>query len=378
MSYVYGKGTNNQRAKQPVIVNSSKYILSTSKQSPSRRQGKIKTSTSTKLSPLTVIDPISVRNSSHHNHHHNNKKDVIGVDSPNNSLQSKSNSSTKVNGHHRNGFYYPYPYNYNDRNYRHTRTKSVTRNGGLTDEDVNRVYIEDNSLNSSLLSSSTPNEKKISDRGSSAETDSDPANHHHHHHNNLTDHNGKNISIIDGNMFNHHKYKLSNGHNSKKKKKIKPNSKRLKKSAKQWQTFIMRRTLLIVNIITLLLGVLSLIMAGIVDPQPLHRIGTTGAQISIASIYVIFVSLVGVYGARLKNYHLLFIYAYCLIAELVIRSLIALICVFFYHTGSRYFYSMISVIPEVALIFLSLAVALDIKQEEHIKALDSHKKTIPV
>lgn len=354
MSYVYSKSTN-QRAKFPVIVNHTKYIIPTSKHSPSRRQNKLKTtSASSKLSPLAIIDPLTVRDS--------HKKDMIRVDSPN---SLKKSTGTRVNGHNRNG-YYPYPY-YNDRNNsKLSKSKSLNRNGNMED-DVHRVYIEDNSLNSSLLSSSSPNEKKMSERGSSAETDPDRL-HHNHNHYKIS----KNISVVDGELLKH-KYKQSSSHKKKNK-----NSKKSKKTAKQWQTFIMKRTLLVINIITLLLGVASLILAGIIDPQPLHRVGTTGAQVSLASIYVIFVSLVGLYGARLKNYHLLFIYAYCLIAELVIRSLIALIYVFFYHTGSRYFYSMISVIPEVALIFLSLAVALDIRQEQHTRALDSHRKTLPV
>ncbi|XP_074603600.1 uncharacterized protein LOC141857081 [Brevipalpus obovatus] len=428
-SYVYGKSTT-QRPKYPVIVTKSKYILPTQKQfttSSPRRNGHKLTNTLNNKSPtskttttsVSIIDSLSKSMLKEVLVSNDNSPASLKRTSSNGTPTNGANNTTiNRNGHHRGGgitaTHPAYPYHTHNKTY--TRTKNIHRNNSSEDE-IHRVYLEDNSLNSSLLSSSTPNNehKKITTSGSSgtersasgADTDcsvdkltsgknmsiticdgdgntklvlpSANGHHHpHHHHHQHHQHSKKSHKNSSSHHPHSNSYAAHEKSLKKKMKKKEAESKRKKRTGKQWQTFIMRRTLLIINIITLLIGVTTLVLAGIIDPQPLHRIGTTGAQVSLASIFVIFVSLVGLYGSRLRNHQLLFVYAYCLIAELIIRSVIALIYVFFYHNVSRLFVSMISVIPEVALTFLALAVALDLKQDQKLQSFASHIKTVPV
>lgn len=129
----------------------------------------------------------------------------------------------------------------------------------------------------------------------------------------------------------------------------------------------MRRTLLITNIFTLLIAIACLIAAGIIDPQPLHRLGTTGAQLTLASIYVIFLSLIGLYGTRLKKPNLLLIYGYSILIVLILRSISSLISIYFFKSGTKVIFSMVLALFEVTLATLAIAVAFNLKNMQQLK-----------
>ncbi|XP_053205810.1 uncharacterized protein LOC128390156 [Panonychus citri] len=343
MSYLYHGRSPTSRGQFPIIVTKAKNILpakrTPSTSSSSRRSGLSKS----KSSRLANIAILSQMNSHHHHHHHHLKSNSS---SPSNGKGASNGSPTsEVYGSvNRNGSSASYGSSYRGSDKMYTRNN--TRYKSNLNEEINRMYIEEG-LKSGLLEKTKikkPDETGNGSNGVGGYSETDGA----------SDGTGRsNGKLIKGKSCS---------------SKSKSQSKGKKRTSKELQTFIMRRILLCTNIVTLIIGITTLVIAGILDPQPLHRIGTTGGQISLASIYIIFVSLVGLYGSRLKNYRLLFIFAYTLLTGLVLRSFAALISVYIYHNANRLIFSMLFAIIEVILIFMGLAVAIDLK-EEHIRKL---------
>ena len=349
MSYIYHGRSPTSRTQFPIIVTKAKHILPpkrTSSTSSSRRAGLSK-SKSSRLSNIAILSQMN----GHHNYHHhlksNSSSPVDGKGQLNGSPTSEVYGSVN-----RNGSSASYGSSYRGSDKMYTRNKATYKTN--LNEEINRMYIEEG-LKSGLLEKTKIKKPDgtgngINGVGGYSETDG------------ASDGTGRSNG------------KLIKGKSSSSKSKSKSQSKGKKRTVKELQTFIMRRILLCTNIVSLLIGIASLVAAGILDPQPLHRIGTTGGQVSLASIYIIFVSLVGLYGSRLKNYRLLFIYAYTLLTGLVLRSFAALLSVYIYHNANRLIFSMLFAIIEVILIFMGLAVAIDLK-EEHLRKLFQQSST---
>ena len=318
----YPKYTS-RRAQLPILVNKAKYISS----NPSSLSKSRLKSHSARAGQIAIIDVI-------------NKNYQTRPDSKN---DFKSLNGTEYefeeDGH---DYMDHHPPSLNEFDYSgYAENKNYYKNN-LKEHNSDKIYLEGDFKNG-LLEDNTY--EKIKRYGLKLKPD-------HRHHQQHSSH--------------HHHHHQHNRHNSQNHKKSSKKKKKAKLTVKE-QTIIMRRTLLITNIFTLLIAIACLIAAGIIDPQPLHRLGTTGAQLTLASIYVIFLSLIGLYGTRLKKPNLLLIYGYSILIVLILRSISSLISIYFFKSGTKVIFSMVLALFEVTLATLAIAVAFNLKNMQQLK-----------
>ncbi|KAI1301568.1 hypothetical protein HDE_02719 [Halotydeus destructor] len=127
-----------------------------------------------------------------------------------------------------------------------------------------------------------------------------------------------------------------------------------------------QNTLLTANIVILILGFTGLIVAGFVDPRPVYKLNTFGAQMTLASVYMIITSLTGLYGARRESCSLLVFYAILIIGSLFCRSVFYFVATFI-SSGSTIALSMCAAFLEVILILFAFALALEVRAKKLIK-----------
>ena len=114
--------------------------------------------------------------------------------------------------------------------------------------------------------------------------------------------------------------KTSDGH--LRKPLVKPTRRRLTRD--YWEQFLAQRIFLLINCALFVIALIALIASCIFDPKPLHRLNSRGGFFAFNSCLALFLTLLGLYGVQRRQRRLLFAYAGCCCAFLLLRLAMAL------------------------------------------------------